>query len=205
MPVVGSMKQYDKAVLLRAERLRLFYKGTGAGALATLFLAWAIVETAGGLRNDAVFIWSVAIGLVSTGQVMLWYLWRSVKPRPSASRGWLYYPLPLSLFGGVCWGAAAVYTYPDYSAGVDLLPVLIAACGVQLTLMLQSSLLPALVFFVLGLLAPIAIALQSTSEQPPPGQVLVIGAVVLLISLAVVVFARRFCTAGLVAPCKAIE
>ena len=184
------MKQYDKVVLLSAEQLRLFYKGMGFGALATLLLAWAIVETAGGLGNDAVFVWSVAIGLVSIGQLMLWYLWRSVKPGPSVSRNWRYYPLPLSLFGGICWGVAAVYPYPDYSAGFDLLPVLIAACGVQLMLMLQSSLLPALVIFVLGLLVPMVMAFQSSAEHPSPDQVLVIGTVVVLISLTAVAFAR---------------
>ncbi len=184
------MKQYDKVVLLRAEQVRLFYKGMGPGAVATLLLAWAIVETAGGLGNDAVFIWSAAIGLVSIGQLMLWYRWRSVKPGPSVSRNWRYYPLPLSLFAGICWGAAAIYPYPDYPAGFDLLPVLIAACGVQLILLLQSSLVPALVFFVLGLLVPIVMVLLSTSEQPPPDQVLVISAVVVLISLTAVAFAR---------------
>jgi len=184
------MKQYDRAVLLRAEQVRLFYKGIGPGALATLLLAWAIAETAGGFGNDVVLIWSVAIGLVSVCQLVLWYLWRSVRPGQFASWDWQYYPLPLSLFAGLCWGAAAIYPYPDYNAGLDLLLVLFVAGGVHLMLLLQSPLAPALVFFVLGLLVPVTMAFSSSAERPSTDHLFVISAAVILISLTAVAFAR---------------
>ena len=185
------MKQYDRSVLLRAEKVRLFYKGMGPGALAALLLAWAIVETAGGFGHDLALIWVGALGLVSVAQLILWMLWRKADPNPPASWGWRFFPLPLSLFAGLCWGAAAIYPYPDYADGSDLVLILIVACGVQLMFLLQTALISALVSFVLGLIAPIALVLTTSSpELPPPDQVLVIGAAAVLISLTTLAFAR---------------
>ena len=175
---------------MRAEQVRLFYKGIGFGALATLLLGWAIAQTAGGFVNDVVLIWSVAIGLVSVCQLVLWHLWQNARPGQSASWDWQYYPLPLSLFAGLCWGAAAIYPYPDYSEGLDLLLVLIVAGGVHLMLLLQSPLLSAMVFFVLGLLVPVAMALLSSSERPPADHIIVMSAAVTLISLTTLAVSR---------------
>ncbi|MES9961385.1 MAG: ATP-binding protein [Sedimenticola sp.] len=153
--------------LIMAERIHLYYAGLGVSGVGTIVLAWVVGSLAGGPENNLVVIWGAAMLFSGLAQIGLWLAWIRRQPTVSRSWKWQYFPLPLMILTGLCWGLAGAYPFPDYSSDASLLLAIATSGGVLLNLILLSALELAISLFLLATLVPFATSFLNAQQLPP--------------------------------------
>lgn len=174
----------NRQQLILVERTRMFYSGLWLAGISTLLLSGFIFELNGGGSSWSVMVWEGCMLLVGLTQMGLWFAWRHISPRYLDSLRWQYFPLPVVVLSGLCWGAAAAYPLPDYSNDIALLTSLAAAAGVLLTVMLLAALELMMLLFFVSCLVPLFVAINVIGAWPHSTAMALLVASVIAIGLA---------------------
>jgi len=113
-----------RGIQLRAEQLRLLFRFSLVGYLATLlvvFILGAILWE--DLARPALFAWFVAVSLVAIGRYLIYKAFMQSEPPPEAAAAWERRFITGTVLAGLCWMAIGTILLPDAARMVQRLSV----------------------------------------------------------------------------------
>lgn len=190
----------NRQLLILAERIRLFYSSLWLAGISTLLLSGFVFELNRDGSSWSVTAWEGCMLLVGLIQVGLWFAWSRISPGYPDSRRWQYFPLPVVVLAGLCWGAAAAYPLPDFSNDIALLTSLAVASGVLLTVMLLAALELMMLLFIISCLIPLFVAINVMGAWPNSTAMALLIAAVIAIGLVAAMLSAQL---GIIARLRA--
>jgi diguanylate cyclase (GGDEF)-like protein/PAS domain S-box-containing protein len=175
--------------LLQAEQIRLLFRFSLVGHLATLlviFILGAILWE--DLSRPALFIWFFSISLVAVGRYLLYKAFMAHSPGPNEMRVWEGRFIAGTILAGVCWAMIGSILLPESTRMVQRLSV------VMLVMLLMTG---AVAYYAphryaykimafLGLV-PLAVTLGASGDR---NQMFISGLILLLAGMLPYVHAR---------------
>jgi hypothetical protein len=109
--------------LLQAEQIRLLFRFSLVGHLATLlviFILGAILWE--DLARPALFIWFFSISMVAVGRYLLYKAFIAHAPPPEQMRTWEGRFIAGTVLAGICWAMIGSILLPESARMVQRLP-----------------------------------------------------------------------------------
>ena len=175
----GAPSEPEERSLLHAEQVRLLFRFSLVGFLATLlvvFILGAILWE--DLARPALFTWFVAISMVCVGRYLMYKAFMAEEPAPERAATWERRFIAGTVLAGLCWAVIGTLLLPDSTRAVQRLSV------VMLVMLLMTG---AVAYYAphryaykiavfLGLL-PLALTLGASGER---NQMFISGVILLL-------------------------
>jgi diguanylate cyclase (GGDEF)-like protein/PAS domain S-box-containing protein len=175
----GAPSEPEEGTPLHAEQIRLLFRFSLVGYLATLlvvFILGAILWE--DLSRPALFAWFVAVSMVCIGRYLMYKAYAQANPGPAETSSWERRFIAGTILAGLCWMVLGTLLLPDAARMVQRLSV------VMLVMLLMTG---AVAYYAphryaykitafLGLV-PLAVNLGSTGDR---NQMFISGVILLL-------------------------